>query len=384
MSRTTPDIYQVETQYLKDQEMEINMGPQHPSTHGVLRFRAMTDGEVIRKVIPEVGYLHRSIEKIGELVDYHGFMPYTDRVDYVSAMTSNHAYARSVEKLMDLEVPKRAHYLRMVADELCRIASHLIAVGTYPMDLGAFTPFVHALREREKINDLFEALCGARLTYNYVRIGGVSFDAPDGFFENVHAFLEEFEVFLDEFDTMLTTSPIFKDRVANLCPITTEDAIAYGLSGPNLRATGLSYDLRQDAPYACYDEVEFDVPVGLGEVGTQGDSFDRLDVRMKEMKQSVRILRQCLVQMPAGDIVGKVPRNIKPPNVDAYAAVESARGELGYYIVSDGSKQAYRVKVRSGSFAAMSMIEHISNNIMLADLVALIASLDLVAPEIDR
>lgn len=369
---------------LSDHEMEINMGPQHPSTHGVLRFRTFTDGEVIRKAIPEVGYLHRSIEKIGEMVDYNGFMPYTDRVDYVAAMTANHGYARSVEALLGTEVPVRAHYLRVIADELCRIASHLIAAGTYPMDIGAVTPFVYALREREKVNTLIESLCGARLTYNYVRIGGVAYDMPAGFAEKVLAFLDQFEKLMDEFDNLISFNKIFVDRTANLCVISKDMAIAYGLVGPNLRASGVKWDLRKDIPYAVYPELEFNVPVGSGERGALGDAYDRYIVRIREMRESANILRQCFKKIPEGPIMGKVPKNIKPPAGEAYAAVEAARGELGYFVVSDGSAKAYRVKIRSGSYAAMSIIEPLSHGLMIADLVALIASLDVVAPEVDR
>jgi len=373
-----------ETQQMGDQLMELNMGPQHPSTHGVLRFVIHTDGELIKRVEPDVGYLHRSIEKIGEQVTFQGFLPYTDRVDYVSAMTANHAYARAVEKLIDCSVPKRAQYLRMLADELCRIASHLIAIGTYPMDIGAVTPFVHALREREKINDLMEALCGARLTYHYMRIGGVGFDLPKAFETQVHAFLKSFYVFLDELRPMLQDNTIFLKRVCHLGAFSKEDAIAYGIVGPNLRATGFDHDLRKNAPYACYEELDFKIPVGMGEQGTLGDCYDRFDVRVKEMRQSAYLIEQILGQMPEGDILGKAPKTIRVKDKWAYASVESARGELGFFVVANGQPNAYRIKIRSGSFAAMSMLPVIAKDVFLADLVAIIASLDLVAPEIDR
>lgn len=375
---------EIEKTQISEDEMEINMGPQHPSTHGVLRFRTFTDGEIIRKAIPDVGYLHRSIEKIGEMVDYNGFMPYTDRVDYVAAMTANHAYARAVETLLGTEVPPRAHYLRVIADELCRIASHLISVGTYPMDIGAITPFVHALREREKVNNLIEALCGARLTYNYVRIGGVALDMPSGYADEVLRFLDSFEKLMDEFNDLISYNKIFVNRLADICVISKKEAIAYGLVGPNLRASGVDWDLRRDIPYAVYPELEFNIPVGTGEKGTVGDAFDRYIVRIIEMQESAKILRQAFKKIPEGKFMGKVPKNIKPPKGEAYAAVEAARGELGYFVVSDGGPKAYRVKIRSGSFAGMSIIEKLSKGIMIADLVALIASLDVVAPEIDR
>ncbi|MFH1263048.1 MAG: NADH-quinone oxidoreductase subunit D [Pseudomonadota bacterium] len=369
---------------LSEDEMEINMGPQHPSTHGVLRFRTFTDGEVIRKAIPEVGYLHRSIEKIGEMVDYNGFMPFTDRVDYCSAMTANHAYARAVEKLLGTEVPIRAQYLRVIADELCRIASHLIAAGTFPMDIGAITPFVHAIREREKLNDLIEALCGARLTYNYVRIGGVAFDMPPDLPKRILAFLKAFEPLMDEFDNLITGNKIFINRLANVCPISAEDAIAYALAGPNLRASGVDFDFRKQLPYAVYPEFDFKTAVGKGWKGTVGDSYDRFVVRLIEMRESAKILRQALDKFPEGPIMAKISRTPKPPAGETYGAVESARGELGYYVVSNGTDKAYRIKIRSGSFAAMTIIEKASHGVMIADLVTLIASLDVVAPEIDR
>lgn len=379
MTLTDPNVT-----VINEDEMEINMGPQHPSTHGVLRFRTFTDGEVIRKAIPEVGYLHRGIEKIGEMVDYHGFMPYTDRVDYVAAMTANHGYARAVEKLLGTEVPERAQYLRVIADEMCRIGSHLIAAGTYPMDVGAITPFVHALREREKLNDIIESLCGARLTYNYVRIGGVSLDMPPDLPQRLLSFLASFEILMKEFDNLITGNKIFINRLADICTISGERAIAYGLAGPNLRASGVNFDLRKDLPYAIYPELDFNVAVGQGEKGTVGDSYDRFVVRLEEMRQSTKILRQCLKMIPDGPIQAKVPRVLKVPAGEAYGAVESARGELGYYIVSDGTKKPSRIKIRSGSFGAMSVIESVSNGIMIADLVTLIASLDVVAPEVDR
>ncbi len=379
----TYKIGQADVSLLED-EMEINMGPQHPSTHGVLRFRTITDGEVIRRAIPEIGYLHRGIEKIGEMVEYNGFMPYTDRVDYVSAMTANHGYARAVEIILNAQIPKRAQYLRVIADELCRIASHLIAVGTFPMDIGAVTPFVHALREREKINNLIEKLCGARLTYNYVRIGGVAFDMPEGFDQEVLSFLNQFEKLMIEFDQLITGNKIFISRLAHLCPISKKTAISYGLVGPNLRASGVNWDLRKNLPYAIYPELDFNVPLGKGFRGTVGDCYDRFIVRTLEIQESVKILRQCFKQIPEGEIMGKVPKMIKPDRNESYGAVESARGELGYFVVSDGTKKAYRVKIRSGSFSGMCIIESISKGMMIADLVALIASLDLVAPEVDR
>ena len=368
----------------KDEEMILNFGPQHPSTHGVINFLVETDGEVLTKAVPDVGYLHRSIEKIGEAVGYPGFMPYTDRVDYVAAMFANEGYAIAVEKLLKLEVPRRAQYLRAISCELCRIASHLISVGTMAMDIGAFTPMLHGVRERETINDLIEALCGARLTYNYHRIGGVAFDLPTGWRDKVLAFLDHFDKFLGEFDRLISFNEIYIRRLANVAVIPGEKAVGYGLVGPNLRGSGVDWDVRRDLPYGAYPDFEFTVPVGKGWVGQVGDCFDRYYVRCLEMAQSSRIVRQALEKLPDGDTMAKVPRKLKPEAGEALSRVESARGEMAWYVVSDGTEKAYRVRARTGSFMAMGIIEDVSPGLMVADLVALIASLDVVAPEIDR
>jgi NADH-quinone oxidoreductase subunit D len=368
------------------EEMVLNFGPQHPSTHGVINFIVETDGEVMKRAIPDVGYLHRSIEKIGETTGYPGFMPFTDRIDYVAAMFANEGYAIAVEKLLKVEVPPRAQWLRAISCELVRIASHLIAVGTMTMDIGAFTPMVHGLREREEINDFIEALCGARLTYNYHRIGGVAFDLPEGWRDKVLAFLDRFDKFLPEFDRLITFNEIYKKRLANVAVVSREQAISYGLVGPNLRGSGVDWDLRRDMPYGAYPNFEFEVPVGKGWAGAVGDCFDRYYVRCLEMKESSRIVRQALetIGQTPEEIMAKVPRNVKPDAGEVLSRVESARGEMAYYVVSDGTNKAYRVRARTGSFTAMSIIEDISGGLMVADLVALISSLDVVAPEIDR
>lgn len=370
---------------LRTEEMLINMGPQHPSTHGVIRFVVKTDGEVMSAAVPDVGYLHRSIEKIAEKASYHGFMPWTDRVDYLAAMNCNVAYAMAVEKLAGIQISRRAEFLRVIAMELNRIISHLLAVGSLGMDVGAFTPFVHTLREREKANDLIEELCGQRLTYNYARIGGVIYDMTPGWDKKVLKFLDGFEPLIDEFDRLLTDNKILRMRLGGVAVISREDAINYNLVGPNLRGSGMKWDLRKDMPYSIYPEFEFDVPIGTGEVGVLGDCFDRYKVRIKEMKESAKILRQCFEKIPAeGETVVKVPKKIRPPAGDVYVRTESTRGDLGVYLVSDGTDKPYRVKFRTGSFAAMSIIEKVSRGMMLADLIAFIASLDIVAPEIDR
>jgi NADH-quinone oxidoreductase subunit D len=367
-----------------NEEMILNFGPQHPSTHGVINVLVETDGEVLKKAIPDVGYLHRSIEKIGETTGYPGFMPYTDRVDYVSAMTANEGYALAVERLLKVEAPPRAQWLRAISGELCRIASHLVAVGTMTMDIGAFTPMVHGLRERETINDLIEALCGARLTYNYHRIGGVAFDLPEGWRDRTLRFLDHFDKFLVEFDRLISFNEIYMKRLANVGTISREDAISYGLVGPNLRGSGVDWDLRRDMPYGAYPHFKFGIPVGKGWAGALGDSFDRYYVRCLEMAESSKIVRQALESLPEGDVMAKVPRIMKPEAGEAIGRVESARGELAYYVISDGTAKAYRVRIRTGSFTAMGIIEKCTPGLMVADLIAVFSSLDVVAPEIDR
>ena len=367
-------------------EMVLNLGPQHPSTHGVLRFVVHTDGEILRKAVPDVGYLHRSIEKIGERCTYQGFMPYTDRVDYLAAMFANESWAMACEKLMDIEVPPRAQYLRVISCELNRIASHMIALGAMAMDLGAVTPFPYCLRERESINDLVEELCGARLTYNYHRIGGVSFDFPKGWDDKVLRWLDTFEPTMDEFDRLVADNAIFVKRLAGVGVITKDEAIAYGLVGPNLRASGLRWDLRKEDHYSVYGKLAFAVPVGTGKMGTVGDCWDRFWVRAQECRESAKILRQALEQIaawPENEILGRLPKKMRPDG-EAYARVESARGDMGCYVIGQGKDEPYRARFRTGSFNAMGIVEAKSEGIFLADLVALIASLDVVAPEIDR
>src|ERR1041384_5485360 len=298
-----------------DEEMTLNMGPHHPSTHGVLRFVISTDGEIIRKAVPDVGYLHRSIEKIGERCTYPGYMPYTDRVDYLAAMFANEVWARACEKLMDIQVPQRAQWLRVISCELNRIASDMIAIGAMAMDVGALTPFPYAMREREYINDFVEELCGARLTYNYHRIGGVSFDMPKGWADKVKSWLDHFGPIMEEFDRLITLNDIFIKRLANVAVITAEEAIDWGLVGPKLRASGVPWDLRKADGYSVYSELDFDIPIGVGRFGTVGDSWDRFDVRVKECRESSRILRQCFDKIdehPEDDILGKLPKKIKP------------------------------------------------------------------------
>jgi NADH-quinone oxidoreductase subunit D len=368
----------------QNEEMILNFGPQHPSTHGVINFIVETDGEVLKRAIPDVGYLHRSLEKIGEIVGYPGFMPFTDRIDYVAAMFANEGYAIAVERLLKVEVPARAQWLRAISCELVRIASHLVSLGTMAMDIGAFTPMLHGIRERETINDLTEALCGARLTYNYHRIGGVAYDMPEGWRDQVLKFLDHFDRFLPEFDRLISFNQIYMKRLGGVSVISAEQAIDYGLVGPNLRGSGVDWDVRRDLPYGAYPNFDFAIPVGKGMAGKVGDCFDRYYCRVLEMGESSKIVRQAIESIPDGEFMAKVPRNIKPEAGEALSRVESARGEMAYYVVSDGTNKAYRVRARTGSFTAMGIIEDISPGLMVADLVALIASLDVVAPEIDR
>jgi NADH-quinone oxidoreductase subunit D len=373
-----------ESEVFHTEDMTISVGPQHPSTHGVLRFVVRTDGEVIGEAIPDVGYLHRSIEKIGEKCTYHGYVPYTDRADYLAAMFANQGFCMAAEKLAATEVTRRGEFCRVIACELNRIASHLISVGTFGQDIGAITPFLHALRERETINDLMEEICGARLTYNYIRIGGVGYDITQETCDKILVFLDHFDPIVDEYNRLLSYNKIYIERLANVAVITKEEAMQYNLVGPNLRASGIKWDIRRDIPYSVYPELEFDVPVGQGEKGTLGDCYDRYWVRIQELQESSKILRQCLKMMPKGPAISKVPRKFKPPAGEVYVRVEAPRGDMGYYVVSDGSEYPYRVRIRTGSFTAMGIIDKLSRGLMVADLIALIASLDVDAPEIDR
>jgi NADH-quinone oxidoreductase subunit D len=369
---------------LLTEEMILNMGPHHPSTHGVLRFILRTDGEVIHSCRPDVGFLHRGLEKIAETMSYPQYMPYTDRIDYLAAMNCNLGYAVAVEALAGIEVPPRAEYIRVMVAELNRIISHLISVGTFALDIGAVTPFTHAIREREWVNDLFEELCGARLTYNYVRFGGVAFELPDGFLERVSRFLDYFEPRLKQYNRLISKNKIFKERLIGVGIINDEDALGFALVGPNLRASGIDWDLRRDEAYSVYADLDFEVPVGTSEYGQLGDCYNRYWLRIREMAQSARIIRQCIAQIPDGPFWNRSKRKIKLPDGEIYVRTEAPRGELGFYLISRGEDRPYRLKIRTGSFSAMSVVEKIAPGLMVADLVALIASLDVIAPEIDR
>jgi NADH-quinone oxidoreductase subunit D len=361
-------------------ELVLNMGPQHPSTHGVLRVVLRLDGERVVGSDVVIGYLHRGIEKLCESRDWTQIVLLTDRMDYVAAATNNLGYCETVEKLMSIEVPRRARYLRTILAELQRIASHCLWLGTHAMDIGAMTVFLYAFRERELILDLFEEFCGARLTYNSMRIGGLPLDIPPGWDKKVLAFCDIISAKLVEYEELLTNNRIWLERTKGIGVISGEEAIAIGLSGPPLRGSGVKHDIRKDEPYAAYDEMQFDVPTGVA-----GDTYDRYLVRIEEFRQSIRIIRQAAEGLPEGPIVGKVPRLIKPAAGETYHAIESPKGEIGYFIVADGkSVTPYRFRVRPPSFCNLQALSRLIKGHLVADVVALIGSIDVVLGEVDR
>jgi NADH-quinone oxidoreductase subunit D len=361
-------------------ELVINMGPQHPSTHGVLRVVLRLDGERVVDADVVIGYLHRGIEKLCEHRDWTQIVLLTDRMDYVAAATNNLGYCETVEKLLSLEVPRRAKYIRTILSELQRIASHLVWLGSHAMDIGAVTVFLFCLRERELVLDLFEEYCGARLTYNCMRVGGLPQDLPPGWEKKVRAFCDIMDEKVLEYETLLTQNRIWLDRTRDIGVISAADAIAIGLSGPALRASGVRRDIRKDEPYAAYDELEFDIPLG-----SRGDTYDRYLVRLEEFRQATRIIRQGLDGLPEGPVVGKVPRLIKPPAGETYHAIESPKGEIGYFIASDGkSLSPYRFRVRPPSFCNLQALRQLCIGHMVADVVALIGTIDIVLGEVDR
>lgn len=360
-------------------ELVINIGPQHPATHGVLHLVVTLDGETIKKVEPHLGYIHRSIEKMCESLSYRQFIYSTSRMDYLSAHINNHACAMCVEKGLQIEVPRRALIIRVLMDELTRIASHELWWGALGMDLGAFTPFFYAFREREVINDIMEETCGARLTMNYMVPGGVMFDLHPNFQQRVKDFITLFKSKIDEYDELVTGNIIFQNRMKGVGILSKEDAISYGCTGPVGRGSGLHCDIRKLHPYAVYNEVEFDEIIE-----TAGDSFARYMVRIQEMKQSIRIIEQLIDQIPEGEFQAKTKAVLKLPKGEFYQRVETARGELGVYIVSEGGTTPYRIKFRSPGFSNLSALEHMSVGGKIGDLMATMGTLDLVIPDIDR
>jgi len=366
---------------LKTETVLLNMGPQHPSTHGVFRMRVTFDGEVIVDLEPVFGYLHRGVEKLAEERTYTQVFPLTDRLDYLASMTNNFAYAVAVEKLAQVEVPERAQYVRVIVSELMRIGSHLMAVGSFLNDLGAFmTPILYMFREREKILDFFDMLCGQRLTYNYFRIGGLSQDLPPEFLPAVKRYVKEMPAFIDEYERLLSGNEILLARTKGVGILTRERAINTSAAGPVLRGSGVSWDLRKADPYSLYDRFTFDVPVG-----TVGDTYDRFWVRMQEMRQSVRILEQALEQLPGGEIrSSKVSPLVRPPKGEAYGRVEGPKGEVGYYVVSDNSIAPYRVKIRPPALINLTALREMSIGWKLADAIIIFGSIDICLGEVDR
>jgi len=382
---------------LKTEEFVVNIGPQHPSTHGLLRLVVSMDGERVKNVTPHIGYLHRSTEKIAENRFYHSFVPFTDRTDYITAMLMNWSYVLTVEKVAGIAIPQRAEYIRVLIGELNRISSHLLFYGTFGMDVGAYTPFLWAFREREKVLDLFEALCGQRLTYNYYRIGGVSHDLPPGWVDRLEKFLANFKKVYKELDDILTYNVIFLNRTKGVGILPKEMAIAWGCTGPVLRGSGVDWDLRRDETYSIYQELKFEVPVGQN-----GDVWDRYWVRMQEILQSIRLIEQCLAKLrEMNERLAKMQRGsaewkenaqfvirtqsvLNVPPGEAYVRIESSRGELGHYLVSKGGTKPWKLKIRSGAFCNLSVLPEITRDKLVADLIAILASLDIVLGEIDR
>ncbi|MCX7611599.1 MAG: NADH-quinone oxidoreductase subunit D [Ignavibacterium sp.] len=369
---------------VRTEEMVLNMGPQHPSTHGVLRLELTLDGEIITKVVPHIGYLHRCFEKHCEVMTYPQVIPYTDRMDYLAAMGNEFGYVIGVEKLLGIQVPERVEYIRVIMAELQRIASHLVAIGTYGADIGAFTPFLYCFRDRERILNLFEITCGARLLYNYIWIGGLSHDLHPDFIRLTKEFIRDFKPNLRELNNLLTYNKIFIDRTANVGILPVETAINYGVTGPMLRASGLKWDLRKDDTYSIYNKFDFDIPIGEGMMGTVGDSWDRYFVRVREMEESLKIIEQAINQIPDGDVTSAIPKKIKPPVGHIYSRVENPRGELGYFIISDGSTSPFRVKVRAPSFVNLQVLDQLCRGHLVADVIAILGSVDIVLGEVDR
>ncbi|PIK16667.1 NADH-quinone oxidoreductase subunit D [Halobacteriovorax sp. JY17] len=364
--------------------LTLNMGPQHPATHGVLRVEIKTDSEIIADAIPHLGYLHRCKEKHSEFLDYRGIIPYTDRMDYLAAMNMEHGYCLAIEKMLGTEVPKRAEYIRVMMAEMQRIASHLMFFGTYAIDLGAFSPFLYAFQDREFILRIFEELSGARLLYNYIWIGGVWTDINDSQLKRIEDFLVELEENVKKYHALVGENSIFIGRTANVGVISKETAYEFGATGPVLRGSGIDWDLRKKRPYSIYEEFDFNTVVGEGIKGQVGDCWDRYYVRIMEIFESIKIVRQCLEGIEEGPIMGKVPKVLKVPKGEVYMRTECPRGELGYHIVADGTKNPYRVKVKSSCFTHVSMLPVMAPGQMIADFVASIGSIDIVLGEVDR
>lgn len=386
--------YKLDLQKIKREEMVLNMGPQHPSMHGVLRLELLTDGEIVKECIPHIGYLHRCFEKHAENLTYQQTIPFVDRMDYLTSMNNDHIFVMGVEKMMgiDKDIPQRIEYIRVLVSELNRIASHLIAIGTYGMDIGAITPFFWCFRDREHILNLLEWASGARLLYNYIWVGGLFFDLPIGFEERCKEFIDYFKPKMHELDDLLTNNKIFIDRTANVGVLPLDVAINYGCSGPMLRASGLKYDLRRIDAYSVYPELDFEIPIGEGKMGTRGDCWDRYYVRVLEVYESIKIIDQCLERLqgplkrnPDFDPRAKMPKKIIPKAQEFYIRGESPKGELGFFFVTDGkTEKPIRCKARSASFSNLSVMPEISRGAMIADIIAILGSIDIVLGEVDR
>ena len=394
LSNSEPNKTRLED--LKTEEMILNLGPQHPSTHGVLRLEVITDGEIVKDVIPHIGYLHRCFEKHAESLPYNQIIPYVDRMDYVASMNSEHAYVLGVEKMLGIEntLPKRIEYIRVLVAELNRIASHFVAIGTYAVDIGAFTPFLWMMRDREHILRLLEWTCGARMLYNYIWIGGLFYDLPVGFEEQCKDFARYLKPKLTELEKLVIDNKIFIQRTAGVGELPMALAINYGCSGPVLRGSGLKYDLRKVDGYSVYPELEFDIPIGEGKMGKTGDCWDRNFVRVQECRESLKIVEQCLEKLTKEHKRTRefnpqefVPKKIRPKAMDFYVRSESPKGELGFYFRTDPEGKSdipYRVKARSCCFVNLSVLPEISRGGMISDLIAIIGSIDVVMGEVDR
>jgi len=369
----------VSTTVLGADEIILNMGPQHPSTHGVLRVKLKLDGERVVDSECVIGYLHRGVEKIAEHRSYQQFAPYVDRMDYVAAVSNGLGYCEAVEKLLGTEAPPRAKVVRTILTELQRIASHLVWLGTHALDIGALTPVFYCFREREEILKIFEKYCGARLTTHAFRIGGLQYETYDGFEEDVRRFCEDFDKKIDEYEALLTENRIWVGRTQGVGILTAQDAIALGVTGPVLRASGVKWDIRKAMPYAAYEQYDFEIPTR-----PNGDTYDRYMVRMQEMRQSRRICLQAIENIPSGPIMARIGKVLKPPPGEVYHAIEAPKGELGYYIVSDSTTQPYRVRVRPPSFINLQAFDKMARGALVADVVAIIGTLDIVLGEVDR
>ena len=364
---------------LDAEEMVLNMGPQHPSTHGVLRVILKLDGETVTDLDCDIGYLHRGVEKIAEHDTYQMITPYWDRLDYVAAVSNDLCYVGAVEKLLQVEVPRRAEYLRVILTELQRIASHLLWLGTHAIDIGAVTVLLYAFREREEILKIFEDFIGARLTAHAFRIGGLQWDIYPEFDERVRAFLKMMPARIDEYETLLNTNRIWLSRTVGIGVLSAEDAINLSLSGPVLRGSGVKYDIRRAQPYSAYPEFDFEIPVG-----ENGDTYDRYLCRMAELRQSLAIIEQALDGVPEGPVMAKVPKIIKPPVGEIYHSIEAPKGEIGVYLVSDGTMKPYRMRIRPPSYINLQALKTMSIGHLVADVVAIIGTIDIVLGEVDR